>query len=138
MAVMSLSLSISAQETEDLYKLMRMAGVAEIEDVDAYEMERLCYYLRTPLNINESTASRLEKSGLFTPFQIASLTDYLSRHGDILSYTELAALDGFGDDRVEVLQPFISLVNRGMSGAGAAGRTRVRQDVAVRGGVRTD
>lgn len=138
MAVMSLSLSISAQETEDLYKLMRMAGVAEIEDVDSYEMERLCDYLRTPLNINESTASRLEKSGLFTPFQIASLTDYLSRHGDILSYTELAALDGFGNDRVEVLQPFISLVNRGMSGAGATGRTRVRQDVAVRSGVRTD
>jgi len=137
-AVMSLSLSIAAQETGELYKVMRIAGVTEVEDIDAYELERLCDYLRTPLSINGSTASRLEKSGLFTPFQIASLTDYRSRHGDILSYTELAALDGFGNDRVEVLQPFISLENRGVVAVGAAGRTGVRQDVSVRSGGRTD
>lgn len=137
-AAMLLSLSVAAQETEDLYKVMRMAGVTDVEDIDACEMERLWDCMRTPLRINEATVSRLEKSGLFTPFQIASLVDYRSRHGDIMSYTELSALDGFGNDRAEILRPFISLESKATAGTRSAGRTGARQNVAVRGGGRTD
>lgn len=135
-AAVFFSLSLSAQQTEDLNKVMRIVGVTDAEELDAYEVERMCEYLRTPLYINKSTASGLEKSGLFTPYQIASLIDYRSRHGDIISYTELAALDGFGNDWAEALQPFISLESQGIGGAASAVRTR--HDVAVRSGIRTD
>ena len=95
--------------TEGIEVVMRFMGVDSPEELDATEVERLEDFLDRPLRINMVATSRLAASGLLSPFQVASLADYRSRHGNVMSYAELAAVDGFGPEAVRKLRPFISL-----------------------------
>ena len=89
--------------------VLRNCGVINPEDIDEYEVERLASYLERPVRINIASASNLRSCGLFTQFQAASLLDYRERHGDLMSYSELALVDGFTEEKVQLLIPFISL-----------------------------
>ena len=100
---------MSAQEADGIEAVMRFLGIDSPEELDASEVERLEDFLERPLRVNMVPQSRLVASGLLSPYQAASLTDYRSRHGNVMSYTELAAVDGFGPEAVRKLRPFISL-----------------------------
>ena len=76
--------------------------------------------LLNPLNINSASRSNLEQLQILSLFQIESLLDYRSEYGDILSFAELAAVDGFNRELVEALRPFISLEEAGDAGRAAA------------------
>ena len=108
--------------------VMRFMGVDSPEDLDAAEVERLEDYLERPLRINMASQSRIQASGLLSPYQMASLSDYRARHGNVMSYTELAAVDGFGPDAVQKLRPFISLECREVH----AEAMKPRHDLAVK------
>ena len=108
--------------------VMRFMGVDSPEDLDAAEVERLEDYLERPLRINMVSQSRIQASGLLSPYQMASLSDYRARHGNVMSYTELAAVDGFGPDAVQKLRPFISLECREVH----AEAMKPRHDLAVK------
>ena len=98
-----------AQSVEEMEKILLFYGVSSPEEVDPYDVERLSDLLSHPLQVNLVTPAFLSESGLLTPYQVASLTDYRKRHGDVMSYEELSAVDGFGKIVVEKLSPFISL-----------------------------
>ena len=100
---------LAAQEADGIEAVMRFLGVDSPEELDSSEVERLEDFLERPLRVNMVPQSRLMASGLLSPYQAASLTDYRSRHGNVMSYTELAAVDGFGPEAVRKLKPFISL-----------------------------
>ena len=117
------------QESDGILAIMRFVGVTSPEDLDPYDVERLENLLHDPLRINEICRSDLADSGLFNQFQIASLVDYRSRHGAVRSFTELAAIDGFSQDVVQTIAPFISLGSRSPSGLSAR---PLSQDLAVR------
>ena len=91
-----------------LAAMMYITGVTEAEDLDESTFDELTSYLSTPLAINYASVSRLTGSGLMSGYQIASLVDYRSRAGDVLSVAELAAIDGFGKEYAEALSHFIS------------------------------
>ncbi len=82
--------------------------------------------LRNPLNINAATRSQLEQLQVLSLFQIESLLEYREEYGDILSLSELAAVDGFSTDMVSALSPFITL------GAGGTERARIYSEVRSR------
>lgn len=119
----------AAQEGGEMEAIMKMAGAVSAEDMDSYEVERLSDFLDHPLKINLVSSSRLSSSGLFTRFQVASLIDYRARHGNVMSLAELAAVDGFGEDFVERLAPFVSLESLSVG----LMKEPVRNDLAVRG-----
>ena len=98
-----------AQSVEEMEKILLFYGVSSPEEVDPYDVERLSDLLSHPLQVNLVTPASLSGSGLLTPYQVASLTDYRKRHGDVMSYEDLSAVDGFGKIVVEKLSPFISL-----------------------------
>ena len=98
-----------AQSAEDMERILHLTGFQSPEELDGHEVERLCSYLQHPLKLNLASTSKLRSSGLFTAFQAACITDYRVRHGDVMSYAELAAIDGFTDEVVRTLMPFISL-----------------------------
>ena len=98
-----------AQESEGIEEVMMVLGVDSPEEVDPEEVERMTDLIAHPLRINMVPESRLIASGLLTRYQAASLTDYRKRHGNVMSYTELAAVDGFGPEVVGKLKNFISL-----------------------------
>ena len=109
-----------AQKTVEEEAIMQVAGVMQMEDVGAEEVERLMELVRRPVRINHAERRELEATGLFTPFQIASLLDYRERHGDIMSVTELSVVDGFNRQAVSALKCFLSFE------ADAIGRSAMR------------
>lgn len=123
-----------AQTGSELELILRLTGCGAPEDIDAEDYERLSALLSRPLWINTAVEHEMASSGLFTQYQIASLADYRARHGDILSYTELAAVDGFGKEFTETIAPFVSLASR--KGILTSEPAPFRGDVAVRSGAR--
>ena len=103
------SLFLQAQESPEIENLLGFVGADSLEEMDAYEYERLSSFIGKKLKINSSGRNRLRSSGLLTDYQIASLLDYRKRHGAVYSFVELAALDGFGTDFTMRLKPFVSL-----------------------------
>ena len=102
--------------------LLALSGASAPEELSETEMERAESLRARPLRLNTDTRSRLLASGLFTPFQVASLEDYQTRLGDIRSFAELSRVDGFTPEFVESIKPYVSLDSRAMPGASS--RTR--------------
>ena len=88
---------------------MNVLGVSDPTEIEAEDMDRLEKLMSHPLNMNSISKVVLEESGLFTPYQIASLLDYRERHGAVMSFSELSLIDGFTRAYVEKLRPFLSL-----------------------------
>lgn len=76
------------------------------EELSQEALEEL---LENPLRINFSSLSAFEAFPLFTRFMAASLYDYISKSGPVISYYELASVPGFDRDIVDFLAPFIDL-----------------------------
>ena len=98
-----------AQGVDEMELILRVTGVGAVEELDADEVERLQRLLEHPLDLNKASGNRLAGCGLLTAYQIASLTDYRMRHGNVMSYVELAAVDGFNADMVAAMRPFVTL-----------------------------
>lgn len=130
-------MQVHAQITDVETAILAFSGAASVEEVDPYEAERLEDLLQNPLKINTASHSRLVSSGLLSHYQASSLVDYRSRHGDVLSYAELALLDGFSEDFVRVLTPFISLYSMKEAGRRAEEKIPFELETAVRGGMKT-
>lgn len=125
--------NLSAQTSEDMDRILKLTGYDSPEELDGYEVERLESYLERPLKINVVSAAVIRSCGLFSPYQAASLLDYRSRHGDVMSYAELSAVDGFTAQIVSALAPFVALEG------GNVGRTSDENadvDIAARGGLK--
>ena len=106
---MALSLQGFAQSENVMEAIVRLTDTADPENLDSYEVERLEYFFRRPLRLNRASMAEMESCGLLTPYQLVSVADYRLRHGDILSYAELAMIEGFGQEIADALRPFISL-----------------------------
>ncbi len=71
--------------------------------------EMLFDLLRNPLNLNTSTESDLDASGLFTPFQVFGIMKYREKYGPFFSIYELAAIPGFNREMLQAAAPLIAL-----------------------------
>lgn len=103
--------------------VLTLTGAADEEAVGEEALERFSALESHPLPINLCGRERLISSGLFTPYQAASLLDYRSRHGDVLSVYELAAVDGFGERCARALGRFVSFDSKLQPGALSAGKS---------------
>ena len=135
-ALTMFSFPVRGQTDGQLRAIVALAGVSSEEELDEQEIDRYLHFIQHPLEINMSGKARLHSSGLLNRYQVASLEDYRSRFGDILSFTELAAVEGFGPDYVSLLKPFISFRNRSNPGALPDDSLRFKQDVLAKAAVR--
>lgn len=116
---------------------MMFLGAESVEVLDQYEIERFDDLLRNPLKINVVSPSVLEQSGVMSRYQVASLTDYLKRHGDVMSLSELASVDGFGREYVSRIAPFVSLETYRDRPVRMRDMSDVRHEVSARMGARS-
>ena len=130
-----LCLQSFAQSAEDIGRILRITGCENPEELDAAEVERLSSYIDRPLRINLVAPSSFRTCGLFTSYQAASLADYLTRHGNILSFSELACVDGFTEDYVDCLRPFLSL-DGGTIGPSDPSSGKPSADVSIKSGIK--
>lgn len=112
----AVSLPDSYSREHGLVHIMRLLEVENPEELDSQIVEQLSVYMEHPVRINSATAARLTESGLFTQYQAASIIDYRERNGDILSFAELACVDGFSESAAEILCPFVSLESYAQAG----------------------
>ena len=129
-------LPVPAQDDGCLRAIVFLSGASSEEDLDDTETDKYMDYVTHPLEINLSGRSKLLASGLLSPFQVASIVDYRSRFGDILSVAELATLPGFGEGSADALRHFISLNSRSGPGIPFKDTLVIRQDAVARVAVR--
>ena len=127
---------VLAQTISEYDAVLAFYGAGSYENLNSYDVEHLQDLYSRPLEINLSNQSSLISSGLFTPYQAASLSTYIRNRGEVLSFSELAAVDGFGRDFVDKVAPFISLKSFDMPGKAKSERESFQSDLAVRGGLK--
>lgn len=98
---------LTAQDIDvDIEQMVEQgASQGEIEDYLQQVEERAA----KKVDLNAAGRETLEQSGLFTPFQIASLLEYRKEYGSILSMEEVALVDGFSNGFVARIAPFVTL-----------------------------
>ena len=121
-----------AQTGNRIQNVLLITGASSEEDLDEQELERFEGFLAHPLEINLVSRSRLVSSGLLSQYQAASLLDYRSRYGDVLSFSELAAIEGFGQEFTAAIKPFVSLSSRSLPGVPASDSLKIRHDLSGR------
>ncbi|MBR1870130.1 MAG: hypothetical protein IJ799_08735, partial [Bacteroidales bacterium] len=113
--------------------LLVLSGASAVEELDADVLEHYAFYRDHPVRINSAGRGGLRSCGLLTAYQVASLLDYRSRHGPVLSLAELALVDGFGEELAGALSYFIVIdVPQAGRGTGIA-----RKDAVVEALVRS-
>ena len=119
LVLLCVGISSAAQE-ELLRAAMYIHGLGSEEEVEEWMVEQL--EGMRPISVNApGSKARL----ILSEYQLASLEDYRSRSGDILSYEELALVDGFGREAVEALRPFLSLWSPRAAGSTDTVKTHV-------------
>ena len=98
-------------------QMLALTGAADVEELSEETLERFAALNARPVPINASGRSRLLACGLFSAYQVASLLDYRERTGEVQSLMELSLVDGFNEDFVRALAPFIRIDARGSPGA---------------------
>ena len=130
--VFGLSSPLWSQDIHD--PIAEMMDMDDPSDIDAGQVERLEFLLEHPLDLNGASLADVRSSGLFSPYQLAVMTDYRERHGKIFSLYELSLLEGFGDDFVRRLAPFVTFAPETFD---LNGRPQgPRHDIALRAGYR--
>ena len=128
----------SAQDPTLLAAIAELCGVSDPEDIPEDEMEKYMHYASHPLRINLASPARLLSSGILSRYQAASVADYRRSNGDVLSFAELSALDGFGEGFVRALAPFISLASGSVPGAAEDTLKHIKGTLQAKGGIRAD
>ena len=128
------ALETNAQQGGEEGAVAAFLGLSSEDEISDEELERFADLLRRPLQLNSMSRSRLASSGLFTGYQVASLLEHRQRFGDIMSFAELASVDGFGHQFVELLRPFVVLEPLGE--LISSGNSRRINDMSLRSGYR--
>ena len=122
----------AAQSDEVVRAALYLTGAAGPEDLDERLLEELDGFRNRPVRINRASRARLLESGLLTPYQVAALEEYRSLSGDVLSFSELERVDGFGKEAVSVLRPFLSLESARTPGMAVDDSVRYRHSAVFR------
>ncbi len=136
LAVALPQLEMTAQSDERMKAILYLSGADSEEELDEQEVERFAALASRPLEINLASRSRMASCGIMSQYQVASLMDYRSRNGDVLSVSELAAVDGFGEEYATALKPFISFASNALPGQTESGSKRLAHEVLARSAVK--
>ncbi len=120
---------ISWAQTEDdaVKAAMYLNGASSPEEIDEGEIERIHNLGKIRVNAPGRGAR-----AILSEYQLATLEDYRRQCGDILSWEELALVDGFGKEAVEALKPFLSLYSKSLPGAVDTSARKVHGSVLLR------
>jgi hypothetical protein len=89
----------------------QLENLAEMTDLNMdYSdlLDRLTYYQKNPIPINDKDQiDQLENLGLLNDIQINNIKRYRDQYGDILSPYELQFIDGFNQETIQRILPFV-------------------------------
>ena len=100
---------LAASAVDYQQAVLILSGASCLEELAEDELLRYQSLSSHPVDLNLAGRSRLLATGLLTPYQVASLLDYRERTGSVLSWSELALVDGFSAEFVSALREFAVL-----------------------------
>ena len=112
--------------------MLVISGASCIEELTEDAVSMFEHYAEHPIDLNAASERKLVSSGLMSSYQAASLCEYRKRSGDVLSWQELAFVDGFSGQYARALESFAVLRQRGVPGAAEA--DGIRGDITLFGG----
>lgn len=90
--------------------LSRMENLAE-ESENEYDysglLEELALMINNPINLNTATDSDLRRLLVLSDIQINNLLNHISRFGKLISIYELQSIDGFDQETIRLILPFV-------------------------------
>jgi hypothetical protein len=126
------ALRAAAQPDEVVRAALYLTGADSPEALDERLLEELDTFRNHPLPLNRASRARMLESGLLTPYQTATLEEYRREAGDVLSFSELERVDGFGKEAVAALRPFLSLESSRLPGEAVRDTLRFRHSAVLR------
>lgn len=122
------AISVMAQTEDEAVKAaMFLNGASSPEEIEEGEVERIQVIGKIRVNAPGRNAR-----AILSEYQLATLEDYRRNSGDILSWEELALVDGFNKETVEALKPFLSLYSSSLPGAVDTAARKVHGNALVR------
>lgn len=122
------AISVMAQTEDEAVKAaMYLNGASSPEEIEEGEVERIQVIGKIRVNAPGRNAR-----AILSEYQLATLEDYRRNSGDILSWEELALVDGFNKETVEALKPFLSLYSSSLPGAVDTAARKVHGNALVR------
>lgn len=111
------ALNINAQDLPTQAEEDKIEKVAEggDESTDYSELiENLKFFKDHPINLNRTNKDELLDLGILDEIQINDLLKHLELHGDLLALEELQTINGFGNQKIKELFPYIKIDNTPM------------------------
>jgi hypothetical protein len=91
-------------------KLESIAENSASEDIDFTSLEeKLQYYKVHPLNINKASREQLQQLLILDDIRINNLLNHIKTNGPLLNVYELQSIDGFDQQTIYNLQPYIKI-----------------------------
>jgi len=117
-------LTIKHYSQEDRIEFIAEGTERELDFADLTDI--LEYYRENPLNINQATADEIQSLQILDPIAVQNLMEYREKYGSLLTEYEMLAIEGFNKEKIQSLQPFITLQNATGDVAVQAKRRRFR------------
>lgn len=101
-----------AQTEDDKFIQDLIESLAENlpEDFDLSELQdRLIFYKKRPINLNNTTAEELNGLVFLSPLQISNLFEHLQKNGKLIDVLEIQSIPNFDLETVQRLLPFVTV-----------------------------
>lgn len=99
-----------AQEEEKIRDLIENQAENVTDEDDLSELtERLAFFRKHPINLNQTTAEVLKSLIFLSPLQIGNFFNYLANGNRLLDVLELQAIPGFDTATINKLLPFVTI-----------------------------
>lgn len=116
-ALLLIGFAAKAQTQEDQLIKDLIESIAENlpEDYDLSELQdRLTYYRKHPINLNNTTAEELKTLVFLSPLQISNLFEHIRKNGKLIDLLELQSIPEFDIQTIQRLLPFATLEQSSM------------------------
>lgn len=116
-ALLLIGFAAKAQTQEDQLIKDLIESIAENlpEDYDLSELQdRLTYYRKHPINLNNTTAEELKTLVFLSPLQISNLFEHIRKNGKLIDLLELQSIPEFDIQTIQRLLPFATLEQSAM------------------------
>lgn len=135
MKILCVSLAVLSSIVQGYFAgALRLLGLSTAEDLSEEQVETIEHLHLHPLPINYATRQQLVSGGLLTDFQAASIVDYISHNGPVLSLAEFSAVPGIGTERARDLSWFVTF-DCDFPHSGAPDHSKLRYDVSMLNGL---
>ncbi len=103
------------EEAEEmlLYQVESLIETTSGDDADHASLaESLEWLYAHPINLNNANARELQQLFMLNTIQVNNLKQHIRRHGPLISIYELQSVDGFDQQTIGQILPFVTIADR--------------------------